>query len=254
MDMSDTQVMASIIKLQENLSNALREINETIKDAARVSKPVFETDEEERGRVMTFLFKLQKSGITNMMNSDAFIQKRFGLTPARSEAYMFEYLENYEELYAKYSDTVQVQSQVQVVTAPVEVKKRKGPKPYSEMTPEEIAEVKARKAKKLLDSTVGSALPSDMPSALPSASPSALPSALPLALPSGKRVIKIKKPEAPRSNAMLMWNSFLNTVKAEMELSGEAVKYEDVRKRALEMKDSDPDSYRLFSENWSPEV
>jgi hypothetical protein len=118
------------------------------------------------------MFNLQDSGITNMINSDSFLQKRFGFTKAKAEQYVFEYIDNYTKLRSEYS----------------EVKKAEGP-----------------------------------------------------------RVIKLKK-----SNAMAIWNSFLQIVKAEMESGGVLVKYEDVRKKAIEMKESDPESYKVFSDNWTP--
>lgn len=68
-----------------------------------------------------------------------------------------------------------------------------------------------------------------------------------------KKTFKIKKEEPVKSRAILIWNSFLNIVKLEMEANNEVVKYDDVVAKAKEMKDSDPSSYKLFSENWTPD-
>jgi hypothetical protein len=65
---------------------------------------------------------------------------------------------------------------------------------------------------------------------------------------------KIKEPvkKVSKKSGFLVWNSFLDLVKSEMESDGSQVKYDDLVKRALEMKRSDPESYRLFSETWTP--
>ena len=65
---------------------------------------------------------------------------------------------------------------------------------------------------------------------------------------------KIKEPvkKSSKKSGFLIWNSFLELVKSEMESDGSQVKYDDVVKRAIEMKKSDPESYKLFSETWTP--
>ena len=52
-------------------------------------------------------------------------------------------------------------------------------------------------------------------------------------------------------NSMLIWNSFMKMVKAEMESSGRKISYAEVRRKAIEMKNLDPDSYKIFSENFT---
>jgi hypothetical protein len=65
---------------------------------------------------------------------------------------------------------------------------------------------------------------------------------------------KVKEPvkKVSKKSGFLVWNSFLDLVKNEMESDGSEVKYDDLVKKALEMKRSDPESYRLFSETWTP--
>ena len=65
---------------------------------------------------------------------------------------------------------------------------------------------------------------------------------------------KIKEPEKriSKKSGFLVWNSFLDLVKNEMESDGSQVKYDDLVKKALELKRSNPESYKLFSETWTP--
>ena len=221
--MTDVELIQSVTALQDKLVVALGEMKTLISEMTEVSRPTFTTDEEEKEKVYKFVFNLQKTGMTNMLNTDEYIQKRFGFTKAKSQTYLFDYIDNYTELSAKYSNKP-------VVEEPVIVKKRKGPKPYSEMTPDELIQAKAKKA--------------------------GLINPVNEVLNTVKRTIKLKKTPSDtplKSNAMFVWNAFMETVKAEMETGGEEVKYDDVRKKALEMKEADPASYKLFSDNWSPE-
>ena len=64
-----------------------------------------------------------------------------------------------------------------------------------------------------------------------------------------KRVLGVKK----MTDASRIWYSFIKMVQAEMEATGEKPKYEDVLKKAKEMKDGDKDAYQLFSSTWTPE-
>jgi len=59
-----------------------------------------------------------------------------------------------------------------------------------------------------------------------------------------KPVVKLRT-----SSGIRIWNSFVDMVREEM---GPSVKYEDVVKKARAMKQSDPSSYTLFAENWTP--
>ena len=242
MEMTDTQLVQSVMKMQEELAAALTEMNVIMTEMAGSAKPVFPSDEEERKQVLQFMFNLQASGITNMINSDSYLQKRFGFTKSKAEAYLFDYIDNYSELQAQYTEkpTVSVASSVSSETT----KKRKGPKPYSEMTPEELAIAKAKNAKRPV--FVEPLTPSPTEATIPTHPISTI-----------KRIVKKKVNDAskPKSNAMAIWNSFMNTVKVEMEKDalGAEVKYDDIRKKAQEMKNADPDSYKLFSDNWTEE-
>jgi hypothetical protein len=64
--------------------------------------------------------------------------------------------------------------------------------------------------------------------------------------------LETRKKLGPKKSGFLIWNSFVNVVKLEMESNGSQMKYDDIVKKAIEMKKADPESYRLFSETWSP--
>lgn len=64
-----------------------------------------------------------------------------------------------------------------------------------------------------------------------------------------KKSIQNKAP----SKTLQIWNSFLKVVRSELEKNGMKVTYDEVVKKAREMKDSDQDSYKLFADNWTPE-
>ena len=221
--------------------SALAEVSRLTADLAsqqQFTKPFFASSEEERDQVMKFLFNLQKSGITNMMAADEFVKKRFGFSTAKSQDFLFEFIDNYSELEAKYTKPVAV---VEEVVA----KKRKGPKPYSEMTPEELAEAKAKKSKV-----------KPMVEPLTEAVTVAEPMAEPVAEPKQKKtIVKLaKKVDGEiKPKGVLIWNAFMNIVKAEMTVAGSPEpSYNEVVKKAQEQKEADPESYKLFSENWSP--
>jgi hypothetical protein len=226
--------------MQEELVSALAEVSRLTGDMAKnqelpPAKPFFASSEEEKDKVMRFLFNLQKSGITNMVAADDFIHKRFGLTKARCQEYLFEYIDNYTEMEGKYSTVVAVDTTHAVAAT----KKRKGPKPYAEMTPEELADAKAKKAIRDASKPVegqGVAVPEPVRK---------------------KTVLKLKKTptssDEPKPKGVLIWNAFMNTVKAEMMQGGTTVEpsYNDIMKRSQELKEADPESYKLFTENWS---
>ena len=58
----------------------------------------------------------------------------------------------------------------------------------------------------------------------------------------------------PPSKSLQVWNSFLKVVRTELEMNGDTVSYDDIVKKAREMKDSDPESYKLFADNWTPDT
>jgi len=247
MEMTDSQLIQSVLKMQEELVSALAEVSRLTSDMAHVQQhstttTFFNTSEEERAQVMRFLFNLQKSGVTNMMAADDFINKRFGFVKAKCQEYLFDFIDNYSELEAIYSKAT-----VEITETPasgtVASKKRKGPKPYAEMTPEELAEVKAKKAmreasKGTIDAveTTGTVAPIKK-----------------------KTILKSKKLTAPngeetKPKGVLIWNAFMNMVKDEMmKVSQDGIEpsYNDILKKAQEEKEAEPESYRLFSQNWS---
>lgn len=226
MEMTDFELVQSVMKLQAELTSALSEMKSLIAEVVAfqaVPKIEFASDEEEKGKVMLFLGNLKQCGI--MLNADEYLQKRFGFTKAKSYNYLFEYIDSFSK------------APVQAEAA----KKKKGPKPYSEMTPEEVAEAKAKRGQgKVVQVTEINHV--DEP-----AQPDLKPK---------QRKFKLKKTtDEVKPKAVLIWNSFLSTVKAEMSSNGSIeVKYDDVRKKAQEMKVADPDSYRVFSETWTPEA
>ena len=55
------------------------------------------------------------------------------------------------------------------------------------------------------------------------------------------------------SKGLLAWNAFMEMTRTEMEAEGlEHVTYNAVKKRALEVKQQDPESYKLFVESLNP--
>jgi len=236
MDSVDSQLVESVLHMESQLKDALAELNSLIHAAraAAVPKEVVLDSEEEKLVVARFLVNLQDSGIVNMLNADDYIQKRFGFSKAKAEAYLFDYIDNYKS----YKEKASPEGSVKAVEVP---KKRKGPKPYSEMTPDELAIAKAKKA-----ASVASSQSSTVDNAVPDVS--VLSSVKP------RRQIKLKSPDVVSSKGVLIWNSFLNMVRSEMEVGGITVNYEDVVKKAREMKGADKEAYKLFSETWTPET
>ena len=54
------------------------------------------------------------------------------------------------------------------------------------------------------------------------------------------------------SKGLLAWNAFMEMTRSEMEAEGlEPLTYNAVKKRALEVKQQDPDSYKLFVESFN---
>lgn len=256
MEMTDSQLIHSVMKMQEELVSALAEISRLSSDMSKnqqstmLVKPFIPSSEEEREQVMRSLFNLQRSGITNMMAADDYIQRRFGFTKAKSQDYLFYYIDNYPELEEQYSkrngDSVDTSS---VSTGGQ--KKRKGPKPYAEMTPEELAEAKIRaaarvraKAEKveetapIVEAPIVEAVVVEAP-----------------VVARKKTNIRLKKPDAqePKPKGVLIWNAFMNTVKAEMMQGANGIEpsYNDIMKKAQELKEADPISYKLFTDNWA---
>jgi len=242
MEMTDTQLIQSVIKMQQELVSALSEISRLRTDMTdakqqdmHATKPFFSSSEEEREQVMRVLFNIQKSGIRLTMSSEEFIQKRFGFTKSKSEDYIFEYIDTFRELELRYNNSKSVD--------PVEISakiKRKGPKPYSEMTADELIEAKAKKASRDAEKRVETVVASPVEETVQKK----------------KTILKLKKThvssDEPKPKGVLIWNAFMNMVKAEMMQGSSAEpSYNEVLKKALEEKEANPESYKLFSENWS---
>jgi hypothetical protein len=227
-------------------------------------------EEDKTSRVFKFIVNLKKSGLSQEFNTSEAIQKHFGVSKERSDKYLFEYIEQYSEI-------VPSESPVTETCIQGEIKKRKGPKPYSEMTPEELAEAKAKKLVKKTTVTTNTSEASETSetsetsealttvSTVSTVSEDATKPLLTTVAtvstvasvpkdmhekPQQRRVIKLKK---SNSDGIKIWNSFLKIVKADLEKNGPQLNYEDLVKKAKEMKDADKDAYALFSSNWTPD-
>jgi len=252
MEMTDHQLLASLKKVQENIQNTMAELT-SLKEEILVN-----SQKEERSNVFKFIEEVKKAGFTaDLSTMQEFVDKKFSLPQGKATLYLIDYIE-----MTKSTSMVTIpvaQPVAQPVTQPVsqpvlEVKpvKRKGPKPYSEMTPEELAIAKASKAAKTkveaLPEAEHKALPEDEHKALPEAEHKATTETI-ITPVLKKRVLGVKK----MTDASRIWYSFIKMVQAEMEATGEKPKYEDVLKKAKEMKDGDKDAYQLFSSTWTPE-
>lgn len=208
MDASEDQILAMITRMQDDLTSALAELAQLTaelkqfrdkeKQGLSLTATVFASLDDERAQVMRSLFALRDLGIVNMMNADEYLQKRFGFSQAKARQYLFDYIDNCQELdtlYSRQNNTVSHSPEPPVVKKTV------------------------LKSKKVL----------------------------------------AQKPDAPeftmdspKPNALQVWNSFVNTVKLEiLQSTGAEPSYNEALKKACEMKDADPDSYKLFAENWS---
>ena len=56
----------------------------------------------ERKDIFAYLFKLQKAGVVNMLQSDSFLMRHFKMSKNEASGYMMEYVGNYEQLYEQY--------------------------------------------------------------------------------------------------------------------------------------------------------
>lgn len=54
--------------------------------------------EEEKTKYFNFLFRLQKSGKTNMFGAVPFLREAFDLTRQSAEAILLEWMQNYEAI------------------------------------------------------------------------------------------------------------------------------------------------------------
>ena len=105
------QDLSAIISMRNKMQEALDNLKWIIddaslkepRDAERESREAEgESREAERESVFRYMFDLQKSGVTNMLGSDRYVQRHFGFPLEKAEQYLNEYLENYNGLYLKY--------------------------------------------------------------------------------------------------------------------------------------------------------
>jgi hypothetical protein len=214
-----------------SIENIQAEIRIAIDLVSSVKETMDKEATENTMRIFKFIFNFQKSGFSQHYNVGECIQKHFRLTKENADGLLFTYIENLQDITQKLSSQQDPSTTVQA-----EQKKRKGPKPYSEMTPEELEAAKAKRQERSKETTIEKTeKPEKKEDQVPKHTE--------------KRVIKLKK----TSDAINIWNSFLKVVKAELEKDCAQVSYEEVVKRAKEMKESDKPAYALFSSTWTPE-
>jgi hypothetical protein len=198
---------------------------------------------EEEIRVFKFLYNLERLSFSKQFNPEKCLQKHYGFSEEKAEKYIFKFIEHSSEMSEKFGSSLPStisETNSHISEPQIQEKKRKGPKPYSEMTPEEILIAKAKKLEKTKittdkDTTVVVSGPQQT---LISPEPA-----------KQKRVIKTKK----ISDGIKIWNSFLKVVKLELETSGKVLSYDDLVKKAKEMKEADPSAYELFASTWAPD-
>jgi len=98
------QDLSAIISLRNKMQETLDNLKWIIDDASLKEPRDAERElrEAERESVFRYMFDLQKSGVTNMLGSDRYVQRHFGFPLEKAEKYLNEYLENYNGLYLKY--------------------------------------------------------------------------------------------------------------------------------------------------------
>jgi hypothetical protein len=212
----DTNLIKKNKEIEERIDSALNELNTLMADMSKSS--TFETDEDEKAVVFLYIINILDIDQRNLIYIDEFLKKRFGFPVLKAQFYMCEFIDHHKEIRERYTRVVQP---VQVVV------KKKGPKPYSEMTPEEVAVAKAKRAAK---ATVA-----------------------PVIVPPVKKILKTKSNDSSmKSPGLLIWNSFVSLTRNELEKAGSPSSYDDSVKKAQELKNNDPDGYKLFSDNWTP--
>ena len=218
--------MDSTDAMFSSLENLQSEIRIALGLVSSIQETVDEGVTENTMRVFKFIFNFQKSGFSQHYNVGECIQKYFRINKEKADGLLFSYIDNLQEITQKLS----AQELPSTIIQP-EQKKKKGPKPYSEMTPEELEAAKAKRQERSSENKEQLASLEQLPRP-----------------PTEKRVIKLKK----SSDAINIWNSFLKVVKAELEKDGAQISYEEVVKKAKEMKESDKPAYELFSSTWTP--
>ena len=217
----------------DTLKHIEDEIASTLEELSSIKQEMEEKSSEESNRVFKFIFNLQRSGFSEQFDPCESIQKHYGFSKEKAEKFIFNYIEQLSEINEKFGGSNSDASESSSHASDLQQKKRKGPKPYSEMTPEELIIAKARKLEKAKLAV----------SSMPIVAPAPLPEQKP------KRVIKTKK----LSDGIKIWNSFLKIVKVELDASGVSLSYEDLIKKAKEMKEADPSAYELFASTWTPD-
>jgi hypothetical protein len=243
MDISDKLILDTLMHIENEIQSMSKELS-SIKDEIDAESS------EETTRVFKFLYNLERLSFSKQFNPEVCLQKHFGFSEEKAEKYLFNFIENLSDIGQKYSPStasVVSESSLNMSEPQVEEKKRKGPKPYSEMTPDELATAKAKKLEKAKLAAIQKIQLANPESIAPVVSPE--PNAPPNQPIKPKRVLKSKK----SSDGIKIWNSFLKIIKAEVEASGGSPAYDDLVKKAKEMKEADPAAYELFSSTWTPD-
>lgn len=243
MDSKDKHIMETLDRIQN-------EITSTIEELSSIKLQMDKQVSEESNRVFKFIFNLQRSGFSQEFKPCESIEKHFGFSKETSEKYLLNYIEQLSELTSKFSKTANLDTYISLENSETnsyisdsQQKKRKGPKPYSEMTPEELATAKAKKLER------AKVLSQETPNIQEVVIQEAPVIQDTLVVKKEKRILKTKKTR----DGIKIWNSFLKIVKAEMESSGVSVSYDDLVKKAREMKEEDKSAYELFSATWTPD-
>jgi len=239
MPLSDKDILDSLQHIED-------EIKETLKELSSIKQEMDAESSEETARVFKFLHNLERLSFSKQFNPGTCLQKHFGFSEEKAEKYLFKFIENISEVSQNCGSSLNsVVSESSshsshIPDSQAAEKKRRGPKPYSEMTPEELLLAKAKKLEK-------AALAANTSAEIVSHTPVIV--AQQIAPTKVKRVIKTKK----LSDGIKIWNSFLKVVRAEVDTTGNSMAYDDLVKKAKEMKEADPGAYELFSSTWTQE-
>jgi hypothetical protein len=239
MESSDKRILDTLKHIED-------EIQCTLKELSSIKEEMDAQSSEETTRVFKFLHNLERLSFSKQFNPGECLQKHFGFSEEKAEKYVFNFIEHISEISEKFCSSLgsSVSEASSHTSEPqTQEKKRKGPKPYSEMTPEELAVAKAKKLEKVALAASQKAVVEPVAQAVSE------PVISHAQAPKARRVLKSKKP----SDGIKIWNSFLKIVKAEMEATGTPTGYDDVVKKAKEMKEADPSAYELFSSTWTQE-
>jgi hypothetical protein len=218
----------------DKLQHIENEITSTLEELSSIKYKMEEHASEESNRVYKFIYNFNLSGFSQEFNTSESIEKHFGFSKEKTEKLIFNYIENLSEISEKFAVSIpncSCISESNSHTSDSPQKKRKGPKPYSEMTPEELQIAKAKKLEHSKEILVESTVTSEEKLVKP------------------RRILKSKK----TSDGIKIWNSFLKVVKAELDAAGTVISYDDLIKKAKEMKEADKSAYELFSATWTPD-